>query len=223
MCDSLWVWGLYTVHGILQARILEWVAYPFSSGSSQARDPTQVSRFFTNWAIKEALKKQLSHLYRSVLLCLPSGQLSGLFFHIWFTLLGGHLPFSQDGSQSDGFWEEQDSLWPGDILTFDLQGALSPKGGKGRFLNPLLRQGFAPHCPCHDYYLRMFTRQKGRLFTRFLLLLPFQRANRRLIVNALTGAHLTLVSGNSNSFKYPGWSSLLRVPWNANRRPVVNV
>ena len=27
-----------TVHGILQARILEWVAFPFSRGSSQPRD-----------------------------------------------------------------------------------------------------------------------------------------------------------------------------------------
>ena len=33
----------YTVHGILQARILEWVAVPFSRGSSQPRDQTQVS------------------------------------------------------------------------------------------------------------------------------------------------------------------------------------
>ena len=33
----------YTVHGILQARILEWVVFPFSRGSSQPRDPTQVS------------------------------------------------------------------------------------------------------------------------------------------------------------------------------------
>ena len=33
----------YTVHGILQARILEWVAFPFSRGSSQPRDQTQVS------------------------------------------------------------------------------------------------------------------------------------------------------------------------------------
>ena len=41
-----------TVHGILQARILEWVAFPFSRGSSQPRDQTQVSHiaggFFTN-------------------------------------------------------------------------------------------------------------------------------------------------------------------------------
>ena len=48
----------YTVHGILQARILEWVAFPFSRGSSQLRDQTQVSRiaggFFTSWARREA-------------------------------------------------------------------------------------------------------------------------------------------------------------------------
>ena len=33
-----------TVPGILQARILEWVAFPFSRGSSQPRDRTPVSR-----------------------------------------------------------------------------------------------------------------------------------------------------------------------------------
>ena len=48
----------YTVHGILQVGILEWVAFPLSRGSSQPRDRTQVShstsRFFTSWATKEA-------------------------------------------------------------------------------------------------------------------------------------------------------------------------
>ena len=45
------------VHGILQARILEWEAVPFSKGSSQPRDRTWVScragRFFTTgpWAL----------------------------------------------------------------------------------------------------------------------------------------------------------------------------
>ena len=47
----------YTVHGIFQARILEWVAFPFSRGSSQPRDWTQVSciigGFFTSWATRE--------------------------------------------------------------------------------------------------------------------------------------------------------------------------
>ena len=40
LCDTM----DYTVHGILQARILEWVAVPFSRGFSQPRDRTQVSR-----------------------------------------------------------------------------------------------------------------------------------------------------------------------------------
>ena len=43
-----------SVHGILQARILEWVASSFSRGSSWLRDQTQVShiagRFVTIWA-----------------------------------------------------------------------------------------------------------------------------------------------------------------------------
>ena len=47
------------VHVILQARILEWVAIPFSRECSQPRDRTQVSctagRFFTVWATREAL------------------------------------------------------------------------------------------------------------------------------------------------------------------------
>ena len=41
--DSLWPHGLYTVHGILQARIQEWVAFPSSRGSSQHRNQIQVS------------------------------------------------------------------------------------------------------------------------------------------------------------------------------------
>ena len=68
----LWKWKLlscvwlfvtpmdYTVHGILKATILEWVAFPFSRGSSQLRDQTQVSHiaggFFTSWATGEALE-----------------------------------------------------------------------------------------------------------------------------------------------------------------------
>ena len=47
-----------SVHGILQAGILEWVAIPFSMGSSRPRDWTWVfciaGRFFTIWATREA-------------------------------------------------------------------------------------------------------------------------------------------------------------------------
>ena len=48
LCDPM----DYTVHGILQARILEWVATPFSRGSSQSRDqtrsPSLQADFFTS-------------------------------------------------------------------------------------------------------------------------------------------------------------------------------
>ena len=46
-----------SVHGILQVRILEWVAFPFSRWSSWPRNQTQVAciagRVFTNWAMRE--------------------------------------------------------------------------------------------------------------------------------------------------------------------------
>ena len=58
--------------GILQARILEWVAMPSSGGFSQPRDWTQVShiagRFFPSWATGEALN-YLIHVQSS-----PVGQ-----------------------------------------------------------------------------------------------------------------------------------------------------
>ena len=47
-----------SVHGILQAKILEWVAMPTSRGTSQLRDWSQIfrtaGRFFTIWATREA-------------------------------------------------------------------------------------------------------------------------------------------------------------------------
>ena len=67
--DSLWPHELYSlsgssIHGILQARILEWVAIPFSRGSSWPRDRTQVSciagRFFTIWATGKIYELMMS-------------------------------------------------------------------------------------------------------------------------------------------------------------------
>ena len=58
--SHVWLFGPHGLYspGILQARILEWVAIPFSRRSSQPRDQTQVShisgRFFTSWATREA-------------------------------------------------------------------------------------------------------------------------------------------------------------------------
>ena len=42
LCDPM----DYTVHGILQGRILEWVVFPFSRGSSQPKDQTIVEYFY---------------------------------------------------------------------------------------------------------------------------------------------------------------------------------
>ena len=53
LCDPM----DFTVYGILQARILEWVAMPSSIGSLQPRDWTQVSHIagglFSIWATRE--------------------------------------------------------------------------------------------------------------------------------------------------------------------------
>ena len=57
-----------SVRGILQAGILQWIAIPFCKGSSQPRDWTWVSciagKFFTPWAIREALKSKYAHLLK---------------------------------------------------------------------------------------------------------------------------------------------------------------
>ena len=68
--DSLWLLGLYSppgssVHGILQARILEWVTTP--SVGDQTQVSCNVGRFFTIWA-REALILHLVCVYISMLL-----------------------------------------------------------------------------------------------------------------------------------------------------------
>ena len=75
-----------SVHGILQARILEWVAISFSRGSSWPRDRTQVShiggRRFNLWATREALVKKKIEKFPppptlQFLLCVP------VAFYLW--------------------------------------------------------------------------------------------------------------------------------------------
>ena len=76
----------YPVHGILQARILEWVAVPFSRGSSQPRDRTQVSHiaggFFISWATREALNVNTSYLKINISL---KNRLNARKFKIWLS------------------------------------------------------------------------------------------------------------------------------------------
>ena len=84
---------------------------------------------------RSSVKRWLSHLYRAVL-CLS---LANYLFSFstpdlsWDPPLGVHTPLSQDGSQSEGFWEEQDSLQPGMILWL-----LSPRILSGHVLLLLL-------------------------------------------------------------------------------------
>ena len=60
--------------GILQAKVLEWVAMPFSSGSSQPRDQTQVSciagRFFAVCVTQEAQREKIDVNFKEKLCCL---------------------------------------------------------------------------------------------------------------------------------------------------------
>ena len=57
-----------SIHGIFQARVLEWVAISFYRGSSRPRDRTQVSRIagrrFAVWATREAVYYLTNHMYR---------------------------------------------------------------------------------------------------------------------------------------------------------------
>ena len=61
-----------SLHGIFQARVLEWIAISFSKGSSWTRDRTWVSCIagwcFTSWATRESPKEQWKWKWSRVLL-----------------------------------------------------------------------------------------------------------------------------------------------------------
>ena len=92
LCNSM----DYIVHGIFQARILEWVPSPFSRGSSQPRDWTQVScitgGFFTNWPTREAQR-----IYTPVKKIKMGGEFGGEWIHVYECLspFSVHLKLSQ--------------------------------------------------------------------------------------------------------------------------------
>ena len=82
LCDPM----NYTVHGILQAGILKWVAFPFSGGSSQPRDWTQISHiaggFFAGWATGKPKNTEVGSLSLHVIL--PTQELNrGLLCCRW--------------------------------------------------------------------------------------------------------------------------------------------
>ena len=84
--DSLRPHGLYvarqstvSVHGILQARILEWVAMPSSRGSSQPRYGTQVSHIAGRFFMSETLGKPKVKVVKVAQLCLTLCDRMGSF------------------------------------------------------------------------------------------------------------------------------------------------
>ena len=86
-----------SVHGILQARILEWVVISFSRGSSRHKNRTLVyyiaGRFFTNWAMRDALCLHWSKLVKekgTYSLIVPSPFAWGIWgmYFSWFGVIG---------------------------------------------------------------------------------------------------------------------------------------
>ena len=90
----------YTVHGILQARILEWVAFPSSRGSSQLRNRTQVSALQADSLSAEPPGKPKKTGVGSLSLLQQSFLTQELNW-------GGHQAFSQ---QYHGLWETAGGL-----------------------------------------------------------------------------------------------------------------
>ena len=74
-----------SVHGILQARAMEWILIPFSRGSSWPRDQTWVSciagRFFTIWATGKPYLGNRHGLIWCWISCL--GNRSRSFYYLW--------------------------------------------------------------------------------------------------------------------------------------------
>ena len=128
--------------------------------------------------IRGRFSGSLSSLRPIILLALPLVNLSQ-DPHLRFA----HIHLSQDGSQSEGFWEKQNSLQPGISSDFRLQGDFLSMCNASFILYS--GRVLASLCPCHDYSLEMFTRDKDRLFTLFLWSLPFWRGNRRPAVNSV--------------------------------------
>ena len=92
-------WVLHQLSHQGRPRILEWVTYPFSRGSSWARNRTRVScitgRFFTNWAIREAhivTRVALQGAFFAVLWLIPWLLMQGVPVWPLVRKLRSHMP-----------------------------------------------------------------------------------------------------------------------------------
>ena len=83
----------FSIHEVFQARVLEWAAISFSTGSSQPRDWTQVSciadRRFTAWTSREASIICIFKYFSAVNLCFHNHIFSGC--DPFIILLQGHF------------------------------------------------------------------------------------------------------------------------------------
>ena len=117
-----------SVHGILQARILEWVVISFSRGTSQPRDRTRVSRIaggsFIVWATREAQSGK--EIVKVSLKALPSKLLLLLshFSHVqhcvtlWTT---AHQVSLSMGFSRQGYWSGLPCPPPGDLPSLGIK------------------------------------------------------------------------------------------------------
>ena len=89
-----------SVHGIFQARLLEWVAISFSRGSPQPRNRTQISwiagRFLTLWATGEATNDCLIGYKRLALWSPEVGKLNLQFMFLTFSMGQSKVCFAWD-------------------------------------------------------------------------------------------------------------------------------
>ena len=118
-----------SVHGILQATILKWVAMPSSRGSSQPRDRTQVSHiaggFFIGWATREVHGVGSLSLLQVIFLTQESNQ--GLLHcrqiiyqrnyqgrpvaHQWITNILSKILDKHNFSWELSQWQQRDFCW----------------------------------------------------------------------------------------------------------------
>ena len=120
----------YRVHGVLQARILEWLDFPFSRESSQPKDRAQVSwtagRFFTIWALREAHYGHCSS---------------------WSRVGRGWLPRFVSGQAEEGSWKGQ---WL-DVLDHNLGWSSTEAAGRTWETRQLKESDIycsSPRCQC---------------------------------------------------------------------------
>ena len=158
LCDTM---PGCSVHGILQATILERVDIPFSRGSSRPRDWTWFShidgRFFTLWATKEAHKRSVVLVkwvseWMKLFYIIISHSVNKICFHTLAKIFRdppqSFLGSFQDGESSDQiqFWDVQ-NLTTHHFLNICFL-TLKKKGGKTQqklYFRDELTQNFLSH------------------------------------------------------------------------------